>query len=278
MNPPPKTVPSKIDVKKDKTDTQDTDVTAEILQDGTTNDDSIQGLTSFESVGALADANGNSMFSQTPTYSWESKGGRDVVTQVNGLAEIKGNITIQTVYGSGANASQTSAYGRGTTPDDEAAGDTSLGFHESCHRNDYLNFLRTNLLPVFGGKVGQTRAQFDAATTAFTAAVSKYFVDMKKDSVQRTDEVGYKLSTFKAKGPRPAQPPPPQPTPGKKSASLWLNQDGDLIHPNAPDGGGGPGFFRGAVALNTDPFSDDLPHPSSPAGRNLDPLALTDSA
>jgi hypothetical protein len=73
--------------------------------------------------------------------------------------------------------------------------------------------------------------------------------------------------------------PPPPPTPQQQPAdgttgSLWLNSDGDLVHPNAPGGGGGPGDFRVAGPLSADPFNDDPPHPWSPAARTLDPLAL----
>jgi hypothetical protein len=72
-----------------------------------------------------------------------------------------------------------------------------------------------------------------------------------------------------------AQPPTPQqPTDNGATGDLWLNEDGDVIHPDAPDGGGGPGYFRSAGILCGDPFADGLPHPWSPAARYLDPLAI----
>jgi hypothetical protein len=48
-----------------------------------------------------------------------------------------------------------------------------------------------------------SRQQYDQAASQFTQAFQKYFADMKQDSLTRTDEVGYKMSTYKSKGPRP---------------------------------------------------------------------------
>ncbi|MGO9109808.1 MAG: DUF922 domain-containing protein [Thermoguttaceae bacterium] len=54
--------------------------------------------------------------------------------------------------------------------------------------------------------------------------------------------------------------------------SLWINCDGEVVHPNAPAGGGGPGFFASAPPLGKDPNLDPpVPHPFSPAGNNLVP-------
>ncbi len=53
---------------------------------------------------------------------------------------------------------------------------------------------------------------------------------------------------------------------------LWKNTDGDVVHPNAPNGGGGNGYFKSAVLVGTnlaDP--SDPPHPFSPDGRNTVP-------
>ncbi len=47
-------------------------------------------------------------------------------------------ITIKTTYPSGSRPEQLSGYGRGTTLDDIRNGDSTLGFHESCHRRDYV--------------------------------------------------------------------------------------------------------------------------------------------
>jgi hypothetical protein len=61
--------------------------------------------------------------------------------------------------------------------------------------------------------------------------------------------------------------------------NLWINTDGDVVHPNAPNGGGGKGFFKSATPLGTDlDFNSDLPHPLSPVGRNTVPQAKSDGA
>jgi len=60
---------------------------------------------------------------------------------------------------------------------------------------------------------------------------------------------------------------------------LWTNADGDVVHPNAPSGGGGTGFFRSAAPMGTDLDStSNLPHPFSPVGRNFVPAATSDGA
>jgi hypothetical protein len=200
---PPATVPGKTTIKKSKTAQLDIDVAAEIIADGTSTDKSVVGHTSFTSDGAWPDGSGGTVFFQVPGYSLTQKGALTVIDKLNGPVEIKGVVKIQTVYGPGATATQDSAYGRGTTTEDEAAGNTTLGFHESCHRADYLTYLKTKAMPTFGGKVGQTEQQYGAAITTLSNAIAKYFTDMDTDSFQRTDEVGYKSSTYDANGPRP---------------------------------------------------------------------------
>ena len=200
---PPATVPGKTTIKKSKTAQLDVDVAAEILADGTSTDASVVGHTSYTADGAWPDGSGGTVFFQVPGYSLTQKGALEVIDKLNGPVEIKGIVKILTVYGPNASATQDSAYGRGTTPPDESAGNITLGFHESCHRADFLTYLKTKALPVFGGKVGQTAQQYDLAIATFGTAVDKYFADMDKDSFLRTDEVGYKSSTYDANGPRP---------------------------------------------------------------------------
>jgi hypothetical protein len=61
--------------------------------------------------------------------------------------------------------------------------------------------------------------------------------------------------------------------------NLWINTDGDVVHPNAPNGGGGNGFFKSAAPLGTNlDFTSDLPHPFSPVGRNTVPQAKSGGA
>lgn len=58
-------------------------------------------------------------------------------------------------------------------------------------------------------------------------------------------------------------------------SAMWLNEDGHLVHPDAPAGGGGPGHFSSAAILSVDHLpSSGLPHPWAPDLRYLDPLAI----
>ena len=52
--------------------------------------------------------------------------------------------------------------------------------------------------------------------------------------------------------------------------NLWVSRDDDIVHPNAPAGGRGPGYFAGRGALGKDFSLDlDVAHPFSPVGRTL---------
>ena len=69
-------------------------------------------------------------------------------------------------------------------------------------------------------------------------------------------------------------PAPGQQTNNRTTGSLWLNQDGEVVHPDAPTGGGGPGHFRTVRVQHTDHFNDGLLHPRAPGARRLDPLEV----
>lgn len=53
----------------------------------------------------------------------------------------------------------------------------------------------------------------------------------------------------------------------------WLSA-GEVAHPDAPAGGGGPGLFRQPGAVSTEGGRAMLPHPDSPAATDLDPRRL----
>ncbi|HEY6866138.1 MAG TPA: hypothetical protein VI792_02710 [Candidatus Eisenbacteria bacterium] len=161
------------------------------MPDGKSKDDKIKGAkTAFDVKGLTP---------KTPGYQSDGHG---TITSLVGKTEIKGTIRIQTVYGPKATPGMSSGYGRGTTAEDVKNGNTSLGFHESCHREDFLTYFSKNPLPTFKGKVGMKRADFDAAANRFIKEVRDYFTRAEKDSLDRTDEVGYTLSEYRAKGPR----------------------------------------------------------------------------
>jgi hypothetical protein len=77
----------------------------------------------------------------------------------------------------------------------EVAGDVTLGFHESCHRADYVAYLKTNTLPDPPAlAIGMTEGAYKAAVAAFRKALADYTKDMEQQSKSNTDEVGFKLS------------------------------------------------------------------------------------
>ena len=94
-----------------------------------------------------------------------------------------------------------SCYGRGTTTQDRAKGDITLGFHESCHRADYASSL-TSLVgfPLSPELTDQTTAQqFAEEKKTFMEAVTVWRQSIIKDSDKQTDEVGHKKSQVKDK-------------------------------------------------------------------------------
>lgn len=125
---------------------------------------------------------------------WQAPGyriGRDgLVNKILGLPSI--TMTIQTTYGQGVTATSGSGYGRGTTPEDIKAGQTSLGFHEGKHGTDFLDYLQNNPLPVFTGTVGMTQREYREAWREFDGAMHTYRTQMKEYSLQNTDCVGTK--------------------------------------------------------------------------------------
>lgn len=119
------------------------------------------------------------------------------ITKFSGKFTWKGSITIQTLYAPGARSDQVSAYGRGTTEADVRDRNITLGFHESCHMDDYVSYLQSNKLPDPPTLlIGMTTKEYDQTTTAFSKKLIAYFKDMEKVSVTNTDEVGHRRSTW----------------------------------------------------------------------------------
>jgi hypothetical protein len=199
---PPQTKTQKFQLLKYSTTVLDVDISVEVLPDGQTADASKagKGVTSCIKVGSIGP---KGEFTDTPTMMKQRQGGADVVVRIGQRAQVKGLLRIQTVYGTGASPAGFSAYGRGTTPQDVFAGNVTLGFHESCHQQDYLDYLRTAPFPGLHAKIGMTIQDFQAAYRRFEAAVEAYFKRMHDISYRCTDEAGYKKTTYKAQGRRP---------------------------------------------------------------------------
>ncbi len=120
----------------------------------------------------------------TPTYTGRGRSRR--ITAVT----LSYTLYIKTFYGTRASSSDTSAYGRGTTAADIAAGNTTLGFHEGSHGQDYQDYIAHNPLPQFILEVPATRRQYNAAMRAFNSEVNTYFAAMSTHSETHTDMVG----------------------------------------------------------------------------------------
>src|SRR6266851_7727725 len=83
-----------------------------------------------------------------------------------------------------------SAYGRGKTAADQAAGTTTLRFHESRHGEDFLNFIARTPYPTYTGSVRMTVAEFRRAGDNYLAAVRTWSQEMGRMSLCATDCVG----------------------------------------------------------------------------------------
>ncbi|WP_394840094.1 hypothetical protein LVJ94_24725 [Pendulispora rubella] len=116
---------------------------------------------------------------------------------------------IQTRYPPTMNRQGPSGYGRGTTAEDIAAGDTSVQFHEGRHGADYLRFFREHPAPQFTGRIGMTVQDFNAAIETYIQAVRTYSDDIKKDTSHRTHCVGVTIDQYHAAQGNPTIECPP---------------------------------------------------------------------
>ncbi len=158
----------------------------------------------------LADASGVSGIKGALTSFSEVNNGAQVIIHSDDTGhvdkvtnDLAWTIDIITEYGSG-DPDGDAAYGRGTTQSDENAGQVTLGFHESCHRADLLNYFRTEAIPVldidFANKKIKT-ADAEKARSTYTTAWKTYFAKARKFSITNTDEApgsNPPLSTYKA--------------------------------------------------------------------------------
>jgi hypothetical protein len=135
----------------------------------------------------------------TPKFHWTTQGKVHVVTAMDPLQTP--TATIQTFFGPEVRPASRSGYGRGTTPEDVAGAAVdprimTVGFHEGQHGMDYVEFLRTHAPPQFGGHVGMTQQQFQAAGQRWSAAMKAYEKQARAFSTARTDCVGVTIDEF----------------------------------------------------------------------------------
>ena len=100
--------------------------------------------------------------------------------------DVKTTVTVEIVtsYETGVSPEATSGYGRGTTADDLRNKATSLRFHEGSHGEDFIDFVRKNPYPTFGGKSGMKVADFEKEKTAYNKAVSDWGKAFNKVKLQ----------------------------------------------------------------------------------------------
>jgi hypothetical protein len=170
---PPETKPFKRKLKYTSAD-----IFVELLADGSSNDASVQGWTTVQFPAY-----------EFPGYEYDQSTRK--ITKFKGVFKFNGAITIQTIYGPNASANQLSLYGRGTTEKDKQDGNVSLGFHESRHQRDYIEYLASKPLPAFSLITGMTITQYDAAKAKFEQLYKTYEIRMHQQSETQTDEVGY---------------------------------------------------------------------------------------
>ena len=114
------------------------------------------------------------------------------VTKFTSKLLLKGKVTIQVHYKKNppARAADRSRYGRGTTDEDKAKGNVTVGFHESCHLADHLKWLTGHDLPKNEFKLGMSKAEYSQAVDKFRADMAAFFKADSANSVKLTDETG----------------------------------------------------------------------------------------
>jgi hypothetical protein len=195
-NPPPATVPGKQPLKK-VLPSFELDMTIEILPDN--------GAGTIS--GAKTELKDTNVDVTGPEYGYdapeEQKGPKatDKITSLKGKAKITGALTIQVIYGTvgiqRVEPKEEAAWGRGTTAADVTAKNITVGFHESCHRDDYIAYLTTNPpIQSTNFRVGMTFAQFEAELARITNAIAAWTLAAETASRAKTDETGNTMTSY----------------------------------------------------------------------------------
>ena len=189
-NPPPKTKPGKVAVTIQKLPGIQCDISVEVLEDKVDKDAKSEGETTCWWKDRQLDP---------PVPVFDTSNGLAMVSSVTKAAKASGVLAIQTAYKKKNAEYMISGYGRGTTADDIKAGDVTLGFHESCHRNDFIHYLNTQKLPDFEGTPGMVAQDYNDDWKAFMDA----FLDLPRVigdwSKPLTDDVGFPEAKWDAK-------------------------------------------------------------------------------
>src|SRR5262245_2924215 len=193
-NPPPATQPTTFkNTKGTVAGKVEIDVDVEVLADG--KDTRAGREWNARTVMDPKAVKGKEVKANYPTYEIDAADAGKLPTQqkilaLKGAYTVKGKVTLQIQYGTSAKPTSPAAYGRGTTTQDVQNGDTTVGFHESCHMADFVSWLKNKAFPVVNLKLPMTVDQYDKATAAGDAAIEKYFADAEAESKRNTDEIG----------------------------------------------------------------------------------------
>lgn len=102
---------------------------------------------------------------------------------------IKRKLSIQTVYGHGADPEADSAYGKGHIEKDRKEGNTSLRFHEGCHGQDYIDYVKGMPFPTISVEEPLTKKEFKKLLKDWKNDVKTFQKDMEGMSKVSTDDV-----------------------------------------------------------------------------------------
>ncbi|HTL58003.1 MAG TPA: RHS repeat-associated core domain-containing protein [Candidatus Limnocylindrales bacterium] len=132
----------------------------------------------------------------TPTKSGDAETGVEIVPHLStqaGKTTASYSLTIQSTYPPGYSASDTQAYGRGTTEQDIKNRNTTVTFHEGNHGAAFLNYIENHPLPEFNPSNRPFSKDFNAADASadFDRRVSEYNDAIGEFSKQQVDCVGH---------------------------------------------------------------------------------------
>ena len=188
--PPPATKEEVKDVFVETTDKHEINVKIEVFKDGKFDQKDVA-ETKFD---------GKPVAITFPTANYEFVEGVKKIKSLTGKFMLKGNIKVKTLYGPNAAATDLSHYGRGTTEEDKKSGNVTLGFHEHCHRMDFLKFSvdKKGKIPKFSIAVGDTEDDYNNAVQTWNEDWVAWLKEVDDASFQATDEVGYTYSQLEA--------------------------------------------------------------------------------
>lgn len=131
------------------------------------------------------------------SYKYDAKPSQDG-RRIESYSGVRVTVHIRTWWVPGITGASPSAYGRGTTSEDVASGNTSLSYHEGRHGTDYLDYIATHPCPRFQGQVGMSVEDFKAAGQRYKQEWTTYREALEAFSLQQTDCVGITIDDYNA--------------------------------------------------------------------------------